>query len=934
MRNNILLLIFVLISGITELPAQQTKPSYGRITGYTVQSVARQDGTGNSLLKLPNATVRIVTGKDTLNTVSDMDGKFSFKKVPVGEAEISASHLGKLPFSAKILIEKDRERFVTIQLEEKFFDIDEVVVKGTIPLFVRRGDTVMINTSVIRTMEGDRAKEILKQIPGITIEESGRILAFGEPVVRTYLNKILMFGDDANTLFKYFPAKEVAQMQVYDENITRIDIDGNLTFKKERVINVKSITAVKDFTTGHFLANYGKDTKEDNQGNLPDRYRAGATVNFFSEKTQVYFNIFTNNVNDNANKISNVMDARPTAGYGKLKSVDLGYNRLLKSNTTQGRVELKVNYSYNDRYARNELSEYREYFSTDKYAIRNYEKNSLSESSGKYHNFNISLGGPLLMLTHSMRFSDNVNSSVSQTNTFVDAERDLSKVENRTEQSSFNMKDNFLWWVQNKEKTRMLFIMNLSSDISNDNGTRWRKDTLSSDLTTTVFQSSPLGRSTDLTVSVNDIKLGKLLNSNWQLKGRVNYRKSRSKELRFLLDQMSNPVQDNINSFDYTYNYTTYIIGIDNLKTRRFINGPKTLKLQIFFNSSRLNREEIIPAPLEYGKTFNSVTFSISGGKNFSKNTAQRMYMHAGVKSFNYNYSTSAILPSVEQLRQQVDDSNPLYLVAGNMDLKQSYKHSLDFSLTLPPVTLRWNTTLTQNSIVQKQSFFSDEIVLADYYNYIAPKYSTLTTYKNSNGEINSTLSAAYDVLLNKIKSRLQIKFSGDYNRFLSYLYEKENVTNNYGTSQEMTFSTHFSKVFRINLNSRSSYNYSHNSIKDSYKYLRNNTNLTVEWNFLERCYMNTLYKFSTYKSFDTNISYTTNICNIAAGMRIFKNKLDIGFSVFDLFNRSVDFKTTMFSDYIQNTWTPTFGRYWSVNVVFKFDALNRNKSGFAPNPG
>lgn len=378
---------------------------------------------------------------------------------------------------------------------------------------------------------------------------------------------------------------------------------------------------------------------------------------------------------------------------------------------------------------------------------------------------------------------------------------------------------------------------------------------------------------------------------------------------------------------------TTYKIGIDNIMTHRILKKVTTPTIQISFNSSRLNREEVIPAPQEHGKTFNSIAFSIAGGINFSKNLAQRLFMNA-LKSFNYTYSTSAILPSVEQIRQQVDDSNPLYLVAGNKDIKQPYKHYLDFMLTLPPVTLRWSTTITQNSIVQKQSFFSDETVLTDYYNYIAPKYSTLTTYVNTNGVVTSSLSAAYDVLLNKIKSRLQLKFSGDYNRFLSYLYEKENVTNNYGTSLEMTFSTHFSKIFRIKLNSGSSYNYSHNSIKDSYKYLRNNTKLTVEWNFLERCYLNTLYKFSTYKSFGTNISYTTNICNIATGMRFFKNKLDIGFSVFDLFNRSVDFKTTMFSDYIQNTWTPTFGRYWSVNAVFKFDALNRNKSGFVPNPG
>ena len=427
----------------------------------------------------------------------------------------------------------------------------------------------MINTSVIKTMEGDRAMEILKQIPGITIEENGRILAFGEPVVRTYLNKILMFGDNANTLFKYFTAKEVAQMQVYDENIPRIDIDGNLTFKKERVINVKSITDVKNFTTGHFLVNYGKDTKEDNQGNLPDRYRAGATVNFFSEKAQAYFNIFTNNVNDNANKISNVMDALPTAGYGKLKSVDLGYNRLLKYTPTRGRVELKVNYSYNDRYSKSESSEYREYFSTDKYTKRNYEKYSLGESSGKYHNLSLSLGSPLLIINHSMRFSDNVNSSVSQTNTLVDAENGLSKVENRTYQRNFNMNDFFLWRIQNKERSRELFVINLSSGISNDNGTRLRKDTLSYDQTIKIYQSSPIGKSIDFTANIRNIRLATTRKYLWSLTGYFNYKKTKNKEFRFSIDEPSSPILDNINSFDFTYDYYNYKIIIENSRIKK-----------------------------------------------------------------------------------------------------------------------------------------------------------------------------------------------------------------------------------------------------------------------------------------------------------------------------------------------------------------------------
>ncbi|MBQ5803179.1 MAG: hypothetical protein IIW25_03000, partial [Bacteroidales bacterium] len=66
------------------------------------------------------------------------------------------------------------------------------------------------------------------------------------------------------------------------------------------------------------------------------------------------------------------------------------------------------------------------------------------------------------------------------------------------------------------------------------------------------------------------------------------------------------------------------------------------------------------------------------------------------------------------------------------------------------------------------------------------------------------------------------------------------------------------------------------------------------------------------------------NILNAATGVNLFKGRLKAGISVFDIFNSSTDFSTMLYSDYIQNSWTATFGRYISFDVVF-----NLRKSRF-----
>lgn len=63
----------------------------------------------------------------------------------------------------------------------------------------------------------------------------------------------------------------------------------------------------------------------------------------------------------------------------------------------------------------------------------------------------------------------------------------------------------------------------------------------------------------------------------------------------------------------------------------------------------------------------------------------------------------------------------------------------------------------------------------------------------------------------------------------------------------------------------------------------------------------------------------------MSLGCKILKRRGDISFTAYDILNRNSGYKTSMGSDYIQNTWTRSFGRYFTFNIAYKF---NSSKSG------
>ncbi|MFW5721267.1 MAG: carboxypeptidase-like regulatory domain-containing protein, partial [Bacteroidota bacterium] len=114
-----ILIIFIFISNICNAQESPTQT----IRGVVIDA--------NSYETLPGANVLLVD--KNRGTITDMDGNFELKNIPVGRYDIQFSYVGYKPLTIpELIVGSGKEVVLEIKLEESVSELDEVVVKAEI----------------------------------------------------------------------------------------------------------------------------------------------------------------------------------------------------------------------------------------------------------------------------------------------------------------------------------------------------------------------------------------------------------------------------------------------------------------------------------------------------------------------------------------------------------------------------------------------------------------------------------------------------------------------------------------------------------------------------------------------------------------------------------------------------------------------------------
>ena len=227
------------------------------------------------------------TPGDTSYLITNEKGEFTFETVPNSAFSILVTNVGYRPVAKYIPINQPQKtiNLGNIILANTTKVLGEVVVESA-PITIKE-DTIEYRADAFKVKENAVVEDLLKKLPGVTVDKDGNIMAQGKNVTKVKVNGKDFFGGDPKTATRELPANIVDKVQVIDDYGDQATVSGIKDGDPEKVINLQ---LKKDKNQGYFgrvTAGIGDQ----------ERYQASFNGNYFNNNQQISLFSSSNNTN-------------------------------------------------------------------------------------------------------------------------------------------------------------------------------------------------------------------------------------------------------------------------------------------------------------------------------------------------------------------------------------------------------------------------------------------------------------------------------------------------------------------------------------------------------------------------------------------------------------------------------------------------------------
>ncbi|HEY1021400.1 MAG TPA: carboxypeptidase-like regulatory domain-containing protein, partial [Flavisolibacter sp.] len=239
---------------------------------------------------LQGVTITLIQGKDSVLSISNVKGTFSFSSVRTDSFTLRATYTGLQPFHKSFERQEEAGTFLVppIQLSPAGGEMDAIVIKSVRPVTIKE-DTVQFDAAAYKVREGAVVEEVVKKLPGVTVDKDGNIEAQGKKVARLKVNGKDFFGGDVQTALQNLPADVIQNIQIIDDYGEGANLTGIKNGEPEKVININT-------QPNKNRGNFGNATIA---GGNEGRYAANVFGNHFNDEKQISFLAAINNTNAN-----------------------------------------------------------------------------------------------------------------------------------------------------------------------------------------------------------------------------------------------------------------------------------------------------------------------------------------------------------------------------------------------------------------------------------------------------------------------------------------------------------------------------------------------------------------------------------------------------------------------------------------------------------
>ncbi len=253
----------------------------GSITGKVVDDMGEPLPFANVLLLLPSDST-LIKGE-----VTNLDGKYSFDNVPVGEYLLSVTMVGYgNSYTGIFYLEEDTPKNIsTISMRENTALLRTVEVIAKKPLFEQKIDRMVVNVANSVTSAGSNALEVLERSPGVIVDRlNGNISMAGKNGVVVMINgKISRIPRGAVVqMLEGMNADNIEKIELITTPPANFDAEGNAGF-----IHIVLKQNADEGTNGSFTLNAGYGVHEKFGGSININYRKNK-VNLYGDYSYSY----------------------------------------------------------------------------------------------------------------------------------------------------------------------------------------------------------------------------------------------------------------------------------------------------------------------------------------------------------------------------------------------------------------------------------------------------------------------------------------------------------------------------------------------------------------------------------------------------------------------------------------------------------------------
>jgi len=912
------------------------------LTGMFPFFLAAQTGTVKGKLTdstgqlLNNATISILQKNDSSfvsYSLSDTKGSFEIKNLEIGDYYLFISFTGYETYhcSFSVSSKKKVSDMGLVVLMNEYKTLTGVVVTDASPVKIN-GDTISFKAKAFNTKPDATVEDVLKKIPGVQVQKDGTIKTQGEQVQKIYVDGKEFFGNDPKIATKNLTADMVDQIQVFDDmseqsRFTKID-DGSRT----KSINIK---LKKDKRKGDFgRATAGIGTQS--------RYEANLSLNHFRGNKRLSLVGSANNTNKLSYTFGDYSSAQGNAGSstaaGMINAsgataggISTPLSAGINFNDTWGpKIDFRGSYFYTDNSNLLIQNKFRENVfpgdSSSKVSSYNKTRNTNKghRVNGRWEYMIDTMNSILYALNFNTQRFEGIYFDTSIT--FADGMYKYVAAKSASDKYDLRDRINYsgeLLYRKKFKKMGRTFTLGWRNNINNSDGENTNKSP-----TITYDRNGAIVSKIDLNQRTNqDIKSG---NNTISASYTEPVGHNKLLELNYAYTS-SNNISDK-ETYDFNNGTKNYDL-INPLLTNYFDYNNNSSKVGFNF------RQQLKKMNYQVGLGVQSTNLTNKSTDSRGDTTIQQRFINL-FPTANFNYAITRAkniriyyrgrtnAPTVSQLQDVADVTNPLVIKTGNPSLRQEFLN---------------NVSINYNSIaLASQRFFTASLNIMYTGNKIVNTIDSLNAitviYKpeNMNGSFNGSGTASLNFpIKGKEGFNLTLSHMIYLSRDASLVFKQKNFTTvlqinqsaglNYGNEKlDLSVSTgivYNSVAYNVNKSSNNNYmNFAYSA--------------DLTYRFENRLYL--LSDFDHYINSGRTPGYNQDIFlwNMSLAKKFFvTNVAEIKFTVYDILRQNKGTNRVVGENYYEDIRANVVPRFFLFSISYNLNHMAGKEQKKTPTP-